>query len=280
MGNSFQIGKINIGLKERFFVIAGPCVIESRSLCLEIAQELVKIESRTGASIIFKASFDKANRTSIDSFRGPGLQKGLAVLEHVRQETNLPILTDVHEAPQAAPVAQVVDCLQIPAFLCRQTDLLVACAKTQKPVNVKKGQFLSPDEMKNAVGKIRAAGNNRILLTERGTFFGYNRLVNDMTSIAAMQSLDCPVVFDATHSTQRPGGLGGASAGRREQAPLLARAATAAGANGLFMEVHPNPEKALCDAECMLPLDQVESIIRICQSIFTTIRSQDEHTGQ
>jgi 2-dehydro-3-deoxyphosphooctonate aldolase (KDO 8-P synthase) len=272
MRNSFQIGNINIGLDEGLFVIAGPCVIESEALCLEIARELVKIQARTGVPVIFKASFDKANRTSIDSFRGPGLQKGLAVLERVRQETGLPILTDVHEVSQAEAVGKVADCLQIPAFLCRQTDLLVACAKTQKPVNVKKGQFVSPEEMKNAVGKIRAAGNSRILLTERGTFFGYNRLVNDMTSIAAMQELGCPVVFDATHSTQRPGGLGSASAGRRELAPLLARSAAAAGANGLFMEVHPNPDKALCDAECMLPLNQVEPLIRVCQSIFKTIR--------
>jgi 2-dehydro-3-deoxyphosphooctonate aldolase (KDO 8-P synthase) len=274
MHNSFRIGNIAISLDEGFFVIAGPCVIESQTLCLEIARELVKIAAKTGVPFIFKASFDKANRTSIDSFRGPGLQKGLAVLEKVRQETGLPILTDVHEVSQAEPVGRVADCLQIPAFLCRQTDLLVSCAKTQKPMNVKKGQFVSPEEMKNAVGKIRAAGNSQILLTERGTFFGYNRLVNDMTSIATMQKLGCPVVFDATHSTQRPGGLGSASAGRRELAPLLARAATAAGANGLFMEVHPNPDKALCDAECMLPLDQVEPLIRVCQSIFNTIRKQ------
>lgn len=274
MQNSFQIGSVKIGLHEDLFVIAGPCVIESDSLCLEIAEQLVVIREKTGIPFVFKASFDKANRSSIDSFRGPGMQQGLAILERIRAETGLPILTDIHEPSQAQVAAKVADCLQIPAFLCRQTDLLVACGKTQKPVNVKKGQFVSPEEMKNAVTKIQATGNNQILLTERGTFFGYNRLVNDMTSIPAMQSLGCPVVFDATHSTQQPGGLGYASAGRRDLVPLLARCAVAAGANGLFMEVHPNPEKALCDAECMLPLDQLQSLVRQCQSIFKTIRNQ------
>lgn len=274
MQNAFKIGSVKIGLQEDLFVIAGPCVIESDSLCLEIAEKLVEIREKTGVSFIFKASFDKANRSSIDSFRGPGLEKGLAVLQRVRAETGLPILTDIHEPSQVQAVAQAVDCLQIPAFLCRQTDLLVACGKTQKPVNVKKGQFVSPEEMKNAVAKIQAVGNKQILLTERGTFFGYNRLVNDMTSIPAMQNLGCPVVFDATHSTQQPGGLGHASAGRRDLAPLLARCAVAAGANGLFMEVHPSPDKALCDAECMLPLDQVQPLVQTCREIFNTLHKQ------
>lgn len=274
MQNSFQIGSINIGIQGGLFIIAGPCVIENDTLCMEIARELVTIQKRTNIPFIFKASFDKANRTSIDSFRGPGLKKGLSILEKVRQETGFPILTDIHEVSQAEAVGKIADCLQIPAFLCRQTDLLVACGKTQKPVNVKKGQFVSPEEMKNAVEKIRSTGNTQILLTERGTFFGYNRLVNDMTCIATMQALGCPVVFDATHSTQRPGGLGTASAGRRQLAPLLARSATAAGANGLFMEVHPDPDKALCDAECMLPLDEVEPLVMTCQCIFNAIRKQ------
>lgn len=273
MHNAFQIGSVKIGLAEELFVIAGPCVIESDSVCLQIAAELVKIRESTGIPFLFKASFDKANRSSIDSFRGPGLQKGLDILQQVRRKTGLPIVTDIHEPSQAEAVGEIADCLQIPAFLCRQTDLLVACGKTQKPVNVKKGQFVSPDEMKNAVEKIQSTGNQRILLTERGTFFGYNRLVNDMTSIPAMQNLGCPVVFDATHSTQRPGGLGRASAGRRELAPLLARSAIAAGANGLFMEVHPNPQEALCDAECMLPIDQVEPLVRACQSIFKIVHN-------
>lgn len=269
-----QIGPASIEIGKTLFIIAGPCVIESEALCLDTAETLLQIQNRTQIPFIFKASFDKANRTSIESFRGPGLEKGLKVLEKVRRQTGLPVLTDIHESAQVPRVAEAVDCLQIPAFLCRQTDLLVACAQTGKPVNVKKGQFVSPEEMKNAVEKIWAAGGRHIFLTERGTFFGYNRLVNDMTAIPAMQHLGCPVIFDATHSTQRPGGLGKASAGRRDLAPILARAAVAAGADGLFMEVHPNPEKALCDADCMLPLDQVENLVKTCQSIFEIVRQK------
>ena len=204
----FDIGNVCVGLDEPLFVMAGPCVIESEQGCLEIAERLVQIAVRTNVGIVFKASFDKANRSSISSFRGPGLDEGLRVLEKVRVETGLPLMTDVHEPGQAAAVGTVVDCVQVPAFLCRQTDLLCACAETGKPVNVKKGQFLSPDEMGNVVEKIRGCKNDRILLTERGTFFGYNRLVNDMTAIEGMKRLGCPVVFDATHSTQQPGGLG------------------------------------------------------------------------
>jgi 2-dehydro-3-deoxyphosphooctonate aldolase (KDO 8-P synthase) len=239
---------------------------------MTIADELVRIQEKTGTGIIFKASFDKANRSSINSFRGPGMEKGLKVLAKVRSETGLPVLTDIHDATQADAAAQVVDCLQIPAFLCRQTDLLAACGKTGKPVNVKKGQFVSPGEMKNAVEKVRASGSSKVLLTERGTFFGYNRLVNDMTAIQAMQCLGCAVVFDATHSTQQPGGLGTASAGRREMAPVLARSAVAAGADAVFMEIHPQPEKALCDAECMLRLDDTEKLIRTCKQIHDLVR--------
>ena len=272
MNKSLIIGNVPVGLDEGLFVIAGPCVIESRQLCLDVARFLAEVARRTGVGLVFKASFDKANRTSIRSFRGPGLKEGLAVLAEVRRQTGLAVMTDVHEPAQAAPVGEVVDCLQVPAFLCRQTDLLVACAKTGRPVNVKKGQFVSPEEMRNAVAKIRQSGNDRVLLTERGTFFGYNRLVSDMTSITAMQSLGCPVVFDATHSTQRPGGLGDASAGMREAAPVLARAAVAAGANGIFMEVHPEPDKALCDAACMIPLTWVERLILTCKDIHRIIR--------
>lgn len=271
---SYQIGPTKLEIGKKLFVIAGPCVIESEAMCLEIAETLLQIQKRTQIPFIFKASFDKANRTSIQSFRGPGLEKGLEVLRKIQQTTGLPVLTDIHEPSQVCAAAEVVDCLQIPAFLCRQTNLLVACAKTQKPINVKKGQFVSPEEMENAVEKIRAAGGRQIFLTERGTFFGYNRLVNDMTAIGAMQNLGCPVIFDATHSTQRPGGLGKASAGRRDLAPVLARAAIAAGADGLFLEVHPNPQTALCDAECMLPLDQVESLVTLCQEIFRIVHQK------
>ena len=269
----FEIGSIKIGLDQPLFVIAGPCVIESREVCLAIAEVLATIQERTGVGVIFKASFDKANRTSITSFRGPGIDKGLAILEEVRRQSGLSVLTDVHEARQAEAAGGVVDALQIPAFLCRQTDLLVACGYTQKPVNIKKGQFVSPEEMKNGVEKVRSTGNCRVLLTERGTFFGYNRNVNDMTVIPLMQQLGCPVVFDATHSTQRPGGLGTASAGAPDMAPILARAAVAAGANGLFMEVHPDPANALCDAACMLPLAEVESVVSMCRRIHELVRS-------
>jgi 2-dehydro-3-deoxyphosphooctonate aldolase (KDO 8-P synthase) len=275
MDTVFQVGNTTIGLDQRFFIIAGPCVIESRDLCLHIAEVLSGIQTRTGIGVIFKASFDKANRSSITSFRGPGIDKGLSILDDVRRQTGLPVLTDVHEARQAEIAGQVVDCLQIPAFLCRQTDLLVACGNTQKPVNIKKGQFVSPEEMKNCVEKVRSTGNIKVLLTERGTFFGYNRNVNDMTSIPLMQQLNCPVVFDATHSTQRPGGLGTASAGTPDMAPILARSAVAAGADALFMEIHPDPKNALCDAACMLPLSDVEPLITMCDRIHSLIRNRD-----
>jgi 2-dehydro-3-deoxyphosphooctonate aldolase (KDO 8-P synthase) len=268
---SFKIGKVRIGLDAPLFVMAGPCVIESKNHCLNIARRLGEIGQKTNTGIIFKASFDKANRSSLRSFRGPGLQKGLDILAEVREKVNLPIMTDVHEASQAVLAGEVVDCLQIPAFLCRQTDLLCACAQTGKPVNVKKGQFLSPEEMKNVVDKIRSCKNNKIMLTERGTFFGYNRLVNDMTAIITMKKLGCPVIFDATHSTQQPGGLGNASAGRREMAPVLAKAAIAAGANGLFIEVHDKPEKAKSDAACIMPINWLEDLLIVCKQIFEIV---------
>jgi len=272
----FNIGNVQVGLNAPFFVVAGPCVIETEQSCLEIAEQLLAISQRTAIPIIFKASFDKANRSSITSYRGPGLEKGLQILHTVRSQTSLPVLTDIHEPAQAEPAAQVVDCLQVPAFLCRQTDLLCACARTGKPVNVKKGQFLSPAEMANVVEKIRACDNQKILLTERGTFFGYNRLVNDMTAIETMKQLGVPVLFDATHSTQQPGGLGTASGGRREMAPLLARAAVAAGADGLFLEVHPQPEKAKSDAATMLPLHRLEPLLTTCKQIFQLVRTSTD----
>ena len=268
---SFKIGSIEVGLKAPMFLIAGPCVIETKQICLDIANRLADISSRTGIGVIYKASFDKANRSSVSSYRGPGIEKGLAILDVVRKQTKLPVMTDVHLPEQAEIVASVVDCLQVPAFLCRQTDLLCACAKTGKPVNVKKGQFLSPDEMKNVVDKIHSCGNDKILLTERGTFFGYNRLVNDMTTISIMKGLGCPVVFDATHSTQQPGGLGNASGGQRQFAPILAKAAIAAGANGLFLEVHTNPQKAKSDAAVIMPIEWVEDLLTDCRKIFDII---------
>ena len=271
---NFRIGEVEIGLDAPLFLIAGPCVIESKTACINIANRLREISQRTGVGIIFKASFDKANRSSLRSFRGPGLQKGLDILAEVRRLTNFPVMTDVHEPAQATLAGKVVDCLQIPAFLCRQTDLLCSCARTGKPVNVKKGQFLSPGEMKNVVEKIRACKNKKIMLTERGTFFGYNRLVNDMTAIDSMKKLGCPVIFDATHSTQQPGGLGNASAGRREMAPILAKAAIAAGANGLFIEVHTEPEKAKSDAACIMPINWLEELLTICKQIFEIVNGK------
>jgi len=268
---AFEVGNVDVGLDSGLFVIAGPCVIESAGLCLKIANKLVEISAAVDVPIIFKASFDKANRSSISSFRGPGIKKGLEILGEVRKQTGLAITTDVHEPGQVSEVAQIVDCLQVPAFLCRQTDLLVACAKTGRPVNVKKGQFLSPMEMKNVVQKIRSAGNEKIMLTERGTFFGYNRLVNDMTAISIMKELGCPVVFDATHSTQQPGGLGTATAGVREMAPVLGKAAVAAGANGLFIEVHTDPESAKSDAACIMPIGWLKNLLITCKQIFEIV---------
>jgi len=274
-GQHCAVNPVEVGAGSGLFVIAGPCVIESESQCLDIASLLVEISSKTGVGIVFKASFDKANRSSVSSFRGPGLEKGLEILKSVRDKSGLAVMTDIHEVSQAGKAAEVVDCLQVPAFLCRQTDLICACAETGKPVNIKKGQFMSPQEMSNAVEKARAGNNEKIMLTERGTFFGYNRLVNDMTAISEMQSLGCPVIFDATHSTQRPGGLGNASSGRREMAPVLARSAVAAGADGLFLEVHTEPEKAKSDAACVMPVGWLEDLLVDCREIFAIVRRQE-----
>ncbi len=267
----FKIGSIDIGLKKDFFLIAGPCVIESLDNCLEIADKVSAICKKLNIPYFFKASFDKANRSSIHSFRGPGLEKGLDILAKVRSERSLPVVTDIHDYTQAKPVGQVVDCLQIPAFLCRQTDLLIAAAQTGKPVNVKKGQFMSPEEMTNVVSKLKESGNEKIMLTDRGTFFGYNRLVNDMTCLERMKKLDCPAVFDVTHSTQMPGGFGDSSAGQRQYGPILAKAATAAGANGLFIETHNDPENAKCDAACVMPIEWLEKVLGDCKRIFEIV---------
>lgn len=251
----------------RFVVIAGPCVIESEQLCLEVAARLKKICARLGIPYIFKASFDKANRTSAQSFRGPGLDAGLRVLAKVRAELEVPVLTDVHETAQIAAVAEVVDVLQIPAFLCRQTDLIAAAVRTSRVVNLKKGQFLSPPEMGRVIAKAVEAGARRLLVTERGTTFGYNNLVVDMRSLPILRGFGFPVLFDATHSVQLPGGGGDCSGGQREFVPILARAAIAAGAHGLFLETHPDPDHALSDGPNMIPLNEVprllEQLLRI-----------------
>ncbi len=244
------------------FVIAGPCVIESESLCLRVAESLLKTCSKLGLSFTFKASFDKANRTSAKSYRGPGIESGLKVLSRVQREFGVPVLTDVHTEAQVAVAATVVDVLQIPAFLCRQTDLIEAAAATGRILNIKKGQFLAPGDMGRVVEKARAAGAERILVTERGTTFGYHNLVADMRSIPILQRLGLPVVFDVTHSVQLPGGAGDRSGGEREFAPVLARAAVAAGASGVFIETHPDPEKALSDGPNMIPLRKMSRLLR------------------
>ncbi len=252
-------------------LIAGPCVIESTELVLDVARELASICARLEVPFVFKASFDKANRTSVESFRGPGMSKGLEVLARVKSEVGCPVLSDIHEPSQAAPAAKVLDILQIPAFLCRQTDLLVAAGETGRAVNVKKGQFLAPWDMANAVRKLESTGNRSILLTERGTTFGYNNLVVDMRSIPAMKALGYPVVFDGTHSVQLPGGQGTASGGQREMVPTLVNAAVAAGAEALFLEVHPDPDQGLCDAANMLRLGDVASVLAVAKRIHSTL---------
>jgi 2-dehydro-3-deoxyphosphooctonate aldolase (KDO 8-P synthase) len=250
-----------IGAGQPFFLIAGPCVIESPALTLEIAGRLKEITTRLGVPLIFKASYDKANRSSRASFRGPGIESGLRVLEDVRRTIGVPVLTDVHEDTPLAEVAAVVDVLQTPAFLCRQTNFIVNTAAQGKPVNIKKGQFLSPWEMQNVVEKARSTGNEHIMVCERGFSFGYNNLVSDMRSLAIMRATGCPVVFDATHSVQLPGGQGRASGGQREFIPVLARAAVAAGVAGLFMETHPRPEEALSDGPNAWPLGRMEPLL-------------------
>jgi 2-dehydro-3-deoxyphosphooctonate aldolase (KDO 8-P synthase) len=270
MSHEVQIGSFKVGAGNRPFLIAGPCVIESEQLVLDTAGKIAEITKSLGIPYVFKASFDKANRTSIKSYRGPGIEQGLAVLKKVKDQLNLPVLTDVHTDEQATEAGTVVDVLQIPAFLCRQTDLLIAAAKTGKVVNVKKGQFLSPPEMANAVKKVEECGSQRIVLTERGSSFGYNNLVVDMRSFPIMRSFGYPVVFDATHSVQLPGGGGTKSSGQREFVEPLACAAAGAGVDGFFMEVHPNPDEALSDGPNMVPLHQLkallERVMRICDA--------------
>ncbi len=253
--NPAAIGPYFCGRGQRLLVIAGPCVIEDEATTLAIAQRLRGLADELGLQLVFKASFDKANRTSVASYRGPGLTAGLAVLRRVKELTGLPVTTDIHEPSQAEPAAEVCDLLQIPAFLARQTDLLAAAARTGRPVHVKKGQFMAPTDMAHVVAKLEAFGCRKVLLCERGTFFGYGRLVNDMRAIPEMQALGTPVVFDATHSVQEPGALGSATGGNRRMVEPLARAAVAVGADGLFFETHPQPDAALSDGPNMVPLD-------------------------
>ncbi len=269
MAHDVDIGPFKVGASHGHFLIAGPCVIESEQLALDTAHRIAEIARAIGLPYIFKSSYDKANRSSIGSFRGPGLQKGLEVLRKVREEVGVPVLTDVHSVEEATQAGEVVDVLQIPAFLCRQTDLLLAAARTGRVVNVKKGQFLSPWEMGNVVTKLEESGNRRILLTERGSSFGYNNLVVDMRAFPILRGFGYPVVFDATHSVQLPGGAGTRSAGQREFVAPLAAAAAGAGCDGFFMEVHPDPDHALSDGPNMVPLHTLkpllDRLVRICR---------------
>jgi 2-dehydro-3-deoxyphosphooctonate aldolase (KDO 8-P synthase) len=275
MENPVTIGPYRCGRGEPLLVIAGPCVMENDDTTRAIAERLARLREELGVNLVFKASFDKANRTSLESYRGPGLDRGLALLEQIGRETGLPLTTDLHESHQAAAVGQVCDVLQIPAFLARQTDLLVAAAHTGRAVNVKKGQFLAPGDMRHVVGKLQGAGCQRILLCERGTFFGYGRLVNDMQSIPLMQALGPPVIFDATHSVQEPGARGGVSGGNRAMVEPLARAAVAIGVDGLFFETHPDPDRALSDGPNMVPLSEFPNVLRRLLRLRETVEKLD-----
>ena len=262
----FEIGK------DKLTILAGPCVIESMDILDETARGLKDITEKLGINFVFKSSFDKANRSSLNSFRGPGIEKGLEMLSEIKSKYNVPIVTDIHTPEQAQIVAQVADIIQIPAFLCRQTDLLVAAAKTGKIVNIKKGQFLAPEQMKELAKKVSDSGNDRIMLTDRGTSFGYNNLVVDFRGIPIMKSFGYPVVFDATHSVQLPGAQGNCSGGDRRFVPVLAKSAMAAGADVLFFEVHPEPDKALCDGPNMIALNDAENLFKVCKQIFEVVR--------
>ncbi|MBR1461034.1 3-deoxy-8-phosphooctulonate synthase [bacterium] len=260
---------------DRLTILAGPCAIESRSVLDETAAGLKEITDELGINFVFKSSFDKANRSSLNSFRGPGMEKGLVMLKEVKDKYDVPIVTDIHMPEQASKVAQVADIVQIPAFLCRQTDLLVAAGHTNKIINIKKGQFLAPEQMKSLINKVEESGNHNILITERGTSFGYNNLVVDMRGIPIMQQYGYPVVFDATHSVQLPGANGTSSGGDRRFVPTLARSAMAAGANVLFFEIHPDPDKALCDGANMIALKDAKKLFAVCKGIYELLRGQE-----
>jgi len=266
------VGNVKIGGKRPLVLIAGPCVIEDEKTTLRCAERLMTITNGVSVPLIFKASYDKANRTSLNSYRGPGIKEGLRILARVREELGVPVLSDVHSIEQIKPAAQVLDVIQIPAFLCRQTDLLVAAAESGRAVNIKTGQFLAPWDMENAVNKVIDAGNSRIILTERGVSFGYNNLVSDMRSLPIMRAMGYPVVFDATHSVQLPGGQGGASGGQREFIEYLARAAVAVGIDGVFLEVHEEPDKALCDGPNSVKLDDLPGLIKKLKAIDAIVK--------
>lgn len=264
---NFEVGK------DKLTILAGPCVIESMEILDETACALKEITEKLKINFVFKSSFDKANRSSLNSFRGPGIEKGLEMLNQIKQKYNLPIVTDIHTPQQANMAAQIADIIQIPAFLCRQTDLLVAAAETGKVVNIKKGQFLAPEQMEPLAKKVSDSGNNNILFTDRGTTFGYNNLVVDFRGIPIMQSFGYPVVFDATHSVQLPGAQGTCSGGDRRFVPILAKSAMAAGADALFFEVHPEPDKAKCDGPNMIALDDAEKLFSVCKQIYELVRA-------
>jgi len=269
-----KLGDFEAGLDRPLFLIAGTCVIESEQLALDTAGRLQEITGALGIPFIYKSSFDKANRSAHDSFRGPGLEQGLRILQTVREQIGVPVLTDVHEDTPLGEVAEVVDVLQTPAFLCRQTNFIQNVARQGRPVNIKKGQFLAPWDMNNVVDKARAVGNDAIMVCERGVSFGYNTLISDMRGLAVMRSTGCPVVFDATHSVQQPGGLGKSSGGQREHVPVLARAAVAAGVAGLFMETHPNPEQALSDGPNSWPLGRMQELLEVLVDLDRTVKSR------
>ena len=275
MSQLATIGDYQCGAGQPLLLIAGPCVLETPELAVEIARRLRELTLDLPVQFVFKASFDKANRTSISSFRGLGIERGLEILHQIREEIGVPVTTDIHLPDQAAPVANVCELLQIPAFLCRQTDLLVAAANTGKAVNVKKGQFLAPSDMKHVVAKLHAAGGKDVLLCERGTFFGYGRLVNDMRALIQMRDLNVPVVFDATHSVQEPGGLDGRTGGNRGMVEPLSRAAVAIGVDGLFFETHPEPDSSPSDGPNMVPLDQIGALLRRILQLRETVESLD-----
>jgi len=269
-----QLLDFNVGPDQPFFLIAGPCAIESEQLAIDTAGYLRDMTARLGIPFIYKSSFDKANRSSVESFRGLGIEEGLRILAEVKSQIGVPVLTDVHEDTPLNEVAAVVDVLQTPAFLCRQTNYIVNVAATGLPVNIKKGQFLSPWEMSNVADKARSTGNEQIMVCERGASFGYNNLVSDMRSLAIMRTTGCPVVYDATHSVQLPGGKGASSGGQREFVPVLARAAIAAGVSGVFMETHPDPEKALSDGPNAWPMYELESVLQVMKSIDQIVKAQ------
>ncbi|AAR35270.1 3-deoxy-8-phosphooctulonate synthase [Geobacter sulfurreducens] len=272
MTREITIGSVKIGGDRPLVLIAGPCVIENEAATLRCAERLMTICNGVSVSLVFKASYDKANRTSVTSFRGPGMQEGLRILQKVKDSLGIPVISDIHSIEQVKPAAEVLDIIQVPAFLCRQTDLVVEVGRTNRVVNVKKGQFMAPWDMENVVGKILSTGNERIILTERGVTFGYNNLVSDMRSLPIMRRIGFPVVFDATHSVQLPGGQGGSSGGQREFVEYLSRAAVATGIDGIFMEVHEDPEKALCDGPNSVKLDDLPALLKKLKAIDAIVK--------